>query len=130
MPLLQGIDHLAMGVLDLDKRIWLLTTTQNWRLIRTGTQFSTGDRIAMLVDPTTGFKLELIENRSEQPELIHVAYRVDDVAAEYARLTGLGYTTLVAPHELKAARAVTALLADPAGLKVQLITYAPDSPDR
>ena len=126
----EGIDHFAMGVRDLDEQIRLLTTTQGWRLIRTGTQYSTGNRIAMLADPRTGFKLELVETRSERPELLHVAYQVEDVDGEHRRLTEAGYTTVSPPHQLKAARAYTALLEDPTGLKVQIIRYDPDSPDR
>ncbi|MDR7450185.1 MAG: VOC family protein [Armatimonadota bacterium] len=128
--MLQGIDHFAMGVRDLEEQVRHLTASQGWQLLRWGTQYSTGDRIALLVDPVTGLKLELIENRSERPQLIHVAYRSDDVVADHERLVSMGYRSLVKPHDLKAARSVSALLEDPAGLKVQLICYAPDSPDR
>ncbi len=98
------------------------------RLIRIGTHFASGGRIAMLAD-ASGFKVELIENGSDQPTLMHLAYRVDDVGAEYAGLLASGCESVRGPHELTAAKATTALVQDPARLQIQLISYAPDSPD-
>jgi len=82
----------------------------------------------MLAD-ASGFKVELIENGSDQPTLMHLAYRVDDVGAEYAGLLASGCESVRGPHELAAAKATTALVQDPARLQIQLISYAPDSPD-
>jgi catechol 2,3-dioxygenase-like lactoylglutathione lyase family enzyme len=122
------LDHVALGVHDLDERIAFLTGTLGMKLGRIGKHVKTGGRIAMIAD-ANGFKLELIELPDEAPGLQHIAYRVEDVDAAYARLLEQGCTGIRGPHELAAAKAVTALVEDPAGLQVQVIKYAPDSPD-
>jgi catechol 2,3-dioxygenase-like lactoylglutathione lyase family enzyme len=122
------MDHVALGVHDMDERIAFLTGTLGMTVKRIGTHFKTGGRIVMIAD-ANGFKLELIELPNEAPGLQHVAYRVEDVDAAYARLIDEGCTGIRGPHELGAAKAVTALVADPSGLQVQVIKYAPDSPD-
>ena len=126
--MIQQMDHIALGVKDLDERIEFFTSRLGMRLIRIGTHFKTGGRIAMLADPA-GFKLELIEDGSEQPTLMHLAYRVDDVTAGHDQLVSSGCSTIRGPHELSAARATTALVEDPSRLQIQVIKYAPDSPD-
>ncbi len=68
-------------------------------------------------------------DRYDAPGLLHVAYRVDDVEAEHRSLVAQGFRSLRGPHALAAAKATTALLEDPSGLQIQLIQYAPDSPD-
>jgi methylmalonyl-CoA/ethylmalonyl-CoA epimerase len=125
---IQTVDHIALGVKDLDERIDFFVNTLGMRLIRVGTHFASGGRIAMLAD-TAGFKLELIENGSEQPTFIHLAYRVDDVEAGHDELVSNGCSSIREPHELSAAKATTALVEDPSRLQIQLIKYAPDSPD-
>jgi len=128
MSTIGQLDHFALGVHDLDERIAFLTGTLGMTLKRIGTHFKTGGRIAMIAD-ANGFKLELIELPTGAPGLQHVAYRVDDVDAAYAQLLADGCTPIRGPHELSAAKAVTALLEDPSGLQVQIVKYAPDSPD-
>jgi catechol 2,3-dioxygenase-like lactoylglutathione lyase family enzyme len=122
------MDHVALGVHDMDERIAFLTGTLGMTVKRIGTHFKTGGRIVMIAD-ANGFKLELIELPNEAPGLQHIAYRVEDVDAAYAQLLSAGCTGIRGPHELGAAKAVTALVADPSGLQVQVIKYAPDSPD-
>jgi catechol 2,3-dioxygenase-like lactoylglutathione lyase family enzyme len=127
-PTIGQLDHVALGVHDMDERIAFLTGTLGMTLKRMGTHFKSGGRIAMIAD-ANGFKLELIELPNETPGLQHVAYRVEDVDAAYGRLVEEGCTGIRGPHELAAAKAVTALVEDPSGLQVQVIKYAPDSPD-
>jgi catechol 2,3-dioxygenase-like lactoylglutathione lyase family enzyme len=122
------LDHVALGVHDLDERIAFLTGTLGMSLKRVGKHVKTGGRIAMIAD-SNGFKLELIELPNDVPGFQHLAYRVDDVEAAHARLVEQGCTTIRGPHEIGAARAVTALVEDPSGLQIQVIKYAPDSPD-
>lgn len=122
------LDHVALGVHDMDERIAFLTGTLGMTLKRMGTHFKSGGRIAMIAD-NAGFKLELIELPNDAPGLQHVAYRVEDVDAAYERLIDEGCTGVRGPHELGAAKAVTALVEDPSGLQIQVIKYAPDSPD-
>lgn len=122
------LDHIALGTPDLDERIAFFTGTMGMTLKRMGVHHATGGRIAMLADPS-GFKIELIEAPPDKATLWHVAYRVDDVDAEYRRLVASGCQAVREPHDLPAARARTALMRDPFGLQIQIIAYAPDSPD-
>ena len=122
------LDHVALAVRDLDERIAFLTGTLGMSLKRIGKHVKSGGRIAMIAD-AAGFKLELIELPDEAPGLQHVAYRVEDVDAAYARLLEEGCSGIRGPHQIAAAKAQTALVEDKAGLQIQVIKYAPDSPD-
>lgn len=127
------LDHFALGVRDFDERHTFFTAVLGLRSIRTGIRYSTGTRIAMLADDNKDFKVELIElglDDSETTGLLHLAFRVDDLDTAYHALVNKGLHVLQEPHELKAAKAHSALLQDSSGLKIQLIQYAPDSPDR
>ncbi|HEY8491864.1 MAG TPA: VOC family protein [Dehalococcoidia bacterium] len=124
-----SLDHVAIGVADLDGGVAMLTSTFGMVLKRMGTHVASGGRIAFLADPASGMKLELIETPDRQTGFMHVAFRVDDVAAEHARLTSAGFETVRGPFRLEPARADTALLRDPSGLEVQIIRYDTDSPD-
>jgi catechol 2,3-dioxygenase-like lactoylglutathione lyase family enzyme len=122
------MDHVALGVHDLDERIAFLTGTLGMTLKRIGKHVKTGGRIAMIAD-RNGFKLELIELPDDEPGFQHLAYRVEDVEAAHATLVEQGCTTIRGPHEIGAAKAMTALVEDPSGTQIQVIKYAPDSPD-
>ncbi len=126
--MIEGIDHIALGVKDLDERIAFFTNTLAMQLKRIGSQALTGARIAFLAD-ASGFKIELIETGADKPALLHVAYRVDDVESEYQRLMASGCRPLRGPHVLPAAKATAALLEDSGGFQIQIVNYAPDSPD-
>jgi methylmalonyl-CoA/ethylmalonyl-CoA epimerase len=126
--MLEGIDHVALGFKDFDERLSFFTDTMAMKLKRIGTHVRTGRRIAFLADPS-GLKIELVETAEDGPSFLHLAYRVDDVEAEYNRLSAAGLRPKRGPHELAAAKATTALLEDGAGLEIQLVRYAPDSPD-
>lgn len=60
--------------------------------------------------------------------MLHLAFRVDDVAAAPQALLAPGLKSIREPPALTAAKAETALLADPSGLQIQIIRYQPDSP--
>ena len=122
------LDHVALGVHDLDERIAFLTGTLGMTLKRIGQHVKTGGRIAMIAD-SNGFKLELIELPNHEPGFQHLAYRVEDVEAAHASLVAQGCASIRGPHEIGAAKAVTALVEDPSGTQIQVIKYAPDSPD-
>lgn len=127
--MIEQIDHLAMGVRDIDERIAFFTTVLGWTLKRCGTHNGSGGRIAFVADPATGFKIELIETPDRQEGLMHLAFRVGDVTGSYEKLLGAGLEPLRGPLRLDAAKADTALLRDATGLEVQLIRYDADSPD-
>jgi catechol 2,3-dioxygenase-like lactoylglutathione lyase family enzyme len=127
---LRELDHIALGVHDFGGRCNFFVKTLGFEVRRVGKRFSTGTQIAMLVDATKHAKLELIEIQPhESTGLLHLAFRVDDVAAAYVSLQSQGLEGIREPHDLGAAKARTALLRDETGLEIQIIQYAPDSPD-
>ena len=123
-----GLDHVALAVADLDERIAFFTQHMGMTLRRMGKEISTGSRIAMLGDPASGFKLELIES-ADRSGLQHIARRVDDVPAAFAAMVDAGMKPLREPRRIEPAKADSALVEDPSGLMVQLVRYDPDSPD-
>lgn len=123
-----ALDHVALGVPDIEARLKFLTETLGMTIKRRGTHFKSGRPIVLVAD-ANGFKLELIEIDATQPEFMHLAYRSDDVTADHEQLLAAGCTSVRGPHELKAARAETALVQDSGNLEVQIIRYEPDSPD-
>jgi hypothetical protein len=122
------VDHVAIEVADVDHRVESLLATGAFKLLREGTQMTTGNRIFMLGDGT-GFKLELIEAPGvAAPTFAHVALRVADVDQAQTALVDQGWSHTRGPNELVAARARTSLTCD-AGFDLQVISYAADSPD-
>ena len=126
------IDHVALEVDDIDERVRLLEAA-GLRVLRHGTRYSTGQRIVMMGDGT-GNKLELIEAEpgdgdDSAPVFAHLALRTDDADGAHRRLQAAGYESRSEPHDLAAARARSALLDSGGGLRVQVISYADDSPD-
>ncbi|MFN8524157.1 MAG: VOC family protein [Chloroflexota bacterium] len=128
MSTMQQVDHIALGVKDLDERIAFFTEKMGMELIRMGTHFASGGRIAMLRD-ARGFKFELIEDGSADTRMMHIAFRAGDVDAGHDLLLESGCQTIRGPHDLKAARARTAIVNDPTNLQIQVVKYEPDSPD-
>lgn len=122
------LDHVALGTPQFDAQLRTLTESLGMTVRRHGTHAASGRRLAMLAD-STGLKLELVETTKPGLALLHLAYRVGDVPSETDRLRAAGWTPTREPHNLAAARAVSALLDDPLGTSIQLIAYAPDSPD-
>lgn len=127
--MMESVDHFALGVDDFEERCRFFTETLGMEMKRRSTRHSTGKQIAMLAFPDSEFKIELIETASDETGFIHLAYRVDDLDAAYEKLSAAGLATLSEPHDLSAAKARTALMQDQTGLQIQIIEYAPDSPD-
>lgn len=128
------IDHVALEVDDIDERVQRLEAA-GLRVLRHGTRYSTGQRIVMMGDGT-GNKLELIEAEPAEdgragpdPVFAHLALRTDDADGAHRRLVAAGYESRSEPHDLAAARARSALLDSGGGFRVQVISYADDSPD-
>lgn len=123
----ERLDHIAVEVADFDH--WLERLSRcSLRVVRNGTRYQTGQRIALLGDGT-GMKIELIEAPDQPPTMAHVAFRVTDTDSAYATMLENGWQPKHPPHDLPAAQARTALLTHQGGVNVQIITYAPDSPD-
>lgn len=126
--MIEGLDHVALGVAAFDAQLSVLTNALGMELRRMGTHYASGRRIAMLADGAGG-KVELIETDGAKLSLVHLAFRVADVPEAFAYLQEQGFRPIRPPHELDAARAITALVEDPVGGQVQIIAYEPDSPD-
>jgi catechol 2,3-dioxygenase-like lactoylglutathione lyase family enzyme len=127
---LRQLDHIALGVRDFAGRCDFFVKTLGFEVGRVGQRFSTGTQIAMLFDAARQTKVELIETQPpEGTGLLHLAFRVDNVDAAYLSLQAQGLQAVREPHDLGAAKARTALLCDETGLEIQIIQYAPDSPD-
>jgi predicted enzyme related to lactoylglutathione lyase len=123
------MDHVAIEVSDLDARIERLCKTGGMRLLRRGTNKRSGERLAMVGDGT-GMKLELIENpQAREPRFLHVAFRSGDVDAALTSLEEQGWQKLRGPIDLAEAGARSVLLNDGDGFELQVLSYAPTSPD-
>lgn len=129
------VDHVAIEVADLESSVEQLGEVHGLELIRWGTRYSTGLPIAMMAD-ANGFKVEVIQAGDGQPDtslarprMDHMAFRVDDVDRAESELVGHDSTVLKPRHRLESAKADSALLQDPTGLKVQMVRYDEDSPD-
>lgn len=124
------IDHVALGVPDLESAVARFTGPLGLRLIRRGTVGRTGSAMAMVGDGT-GMKIELIETAgTTAPALLHIAFRSDDVAGDVETLRDeQGLAHLRGPNALPAAAALSALFANGDGLELQIIQYEPASPD-
>ncbi len=127
--MIERLDHVAVAVPDLDEHVDLLTTRFGLRLRRTGVHRPTGARLALLDDPVSGLKLELVESDGEAG-FLHFAFAVDDVAAEHGRLEAEGLDGSRGVARIDAAKADSAMLATTGGLELQLVRYDADSPDR
>jgi predicted enzyme related to lactoylglutathione lyase len=126
---LQRMDHVAIEIADLDARIERLCATGGMRLLRRGTNKRSGQRLAMVGD-ATGMKLELIENPDAHvPRFSHLAFRSADVDAALASLSEQGWNHLRGPNDLPEAEARSILVNDGDGLELQVLAYAPTSPD-
>lgn len=125
------IDHIALAVEDLDERIAFFTTHLGFHVRRRGTEMSTGNRIAMIGQADTGFKIELIEDADPARRgLQHIARHVDDVQVAFDAMVAGGCKPLRAPRRVEPAKMLSALLEDATGMHVQLVHYDADSPDR
>jgi catechol 2,3-dioxygenase-like lactoylglutathione lyase family enzyme len=122
------LDHVGTEEPDIDARVRFLVDVVGFRVLRWGSHVVTGRRIVMLADPA-GTKLELMEVDDRRGELDHVAYRVPDVDAAHAALLAAGCTELRPPFDLAPAKARSSLVREASGHRLQLIAYAPDSPD-
>jgi catechol 2,3-dioxygenase-like lactoylglutathione lyase family enzyme len=126
---LERMDHVAIEIADLDARIERLCATGGMRLLRRGINKRSGQRLAMVGD-ATGMKLELIENPDAHvPRFSHLAFRSADVDAALSSLQDQGWNHLRGPNDLAEAEARSILVNDGDGLELQVLAYAPSSPD-
>ena len=112
-----GIDHIALTVPDLDEQIDRFVTSFGLTVL------SRLDSFAVLVDPTTGLKIELGRSNDEDVHFRHLGFCAEDVDATHASLVQVGMEPLGEPERRDFARMYTSYLAQPGGLEVQLVRY-------
>ena len=112
-----ALNHVALTVPNLDEQVDRLTSAFGM-VVRLRSE-----RFAVLVDPGSGFKLELSASGDGDVHLRHLGFRADDVDAAHARLVSAGMETSAAPHRHDLAGMYTSFLTQPGGVEVQLVKY-------
>ncbi len=117
-----GLDHVALGVPDVELFIGHLTGTFGMEVVRRGEHHETGRPIAFVKD-AKGSKLELIEADVEAPTFLHAAFAVPDAEAAHESLLSSGFSSSGDLVRLEAAKANTAFEKSPEGLEVQVVAF-------
>lgn len=117
-----GLDHVAIGVPDVEVFIRRLTETFGMEVVRRGEHHETGRPIAFLKD-AKGSKLELIEADVDAPTFLHLAFAVPDAGSAYETLVSSDFSSVGQPIHLEAAKAETAFTESPESLEVQVIAF-------
>jgi hypothetical protein len=112
-----ALDHIALTVPNLDDQVERLTTAFGMVAQLRSEHF------AVLVDPSSDFKLELSTSDDDEVHLRHLGFRTDDVDAAHASLVAAGMETSAAPHRQDFARMYASFLKQPGGVEVQLVKY-------
>jgi hypothetical protein len=111
------LDHIALTVPDLDGLVERLTVAFGMSAeVRS-------DQFALLVDRTTGLKLELGRSGDAETHFRHLGFHTDDVDGAHETLARAGMEVSEAPHRRDFARMYTSFLKQPGGLEVQLVKY-------
>jgi catechol 2,3-dioxygenase-like lactoylglutathione lyase family enzyme len=112
-----ALDHIAVTVPNLDEHVRRLTTAFGM-LLR-----SRSEGYALVVDPTSGFKIELSPSEDDGVHFRHLGFRALDVDGAHQDLLDAGMQSSEAPHRREFARMYTSFLKEPGGLEVQLVKY-------
>jgi hypothetical protein len=112
-----AFDHIAVAVPDLDGQVERLTTALG---MVAQIRF---EHFGLVVDPASGFKLELSRSGDGEVRSRHLGFRVDDVHTTHASLVDAGMDTSEAPHRQDLANMHTSYLKQSGGVEVQLVTY-------
>jgi len=80
------------------------------------------DAYALVVDPGSGFKIELNQEPGEA-RFRHIGFLSDDVDAGHEALLSEGVSSTEPPHRREFAHMRTAFLKDTNGLEYQLVDY-------
>jgi hypothetical protein len=112
-----AFDHIAMTVPNLDEQVDRLHSAFGMDVEMRSEFF------AVVVDPTSGFKLELSKSEDGDAHLRHLGFRTDDVDAAHANLVAAGMNAVRAPQRQDFARMYTSYLQQPGGLEIQLVNY-------
>ena len=117
-----GLDHVAIGVPDVEVFVRRLTETFGMEVARRGSHHETGRPIAFLQD-AKGSKVELIEADVDTPTFLHLAFAVPEAGAAYETLVSSEFSSVAPPVRLEAAKAETAFTESPEGLEAQVIAF-------
>jgi hypothetical protein len=115
MTSIQGFDHIALAVPDLDGFV-------NQMIGMGMAVVSRQEKFALLADPASGFKLELSVSSGEA-QFRHLGFRAADVDTAYEQLVSAGMATVEKPHRRDFAKMRTAFLKEKNGVEVQLVKY-------
>jgi hypothetical protein len=112
-----AFDHIALTVPNLDEQVERLHGDFGMVVqIRS-------ELFAVVVDPGSGFKVELSKSDDGEVHLRHLGFRADDVDAAHASLVAAGMENAQAPHRQDFASMYTSYLQQPGGVEVQLVKY-------
>jgi catechol 2,3-dioxygenase-like lactoylglutathione lyase family enzyme len=112
-----GIDHIALTVPNFDEQVDRLVG-QFGMVVEGRTEY-----FALIVDPTTGLKIELGRSDDSAVHFRHLGFRADDVDATHQSLVDAGMAPKQAPHRRDIARMYTSYLQQPGGVEIQLVKY-------
>lgn len=129
------LDHIGLSVADLDAQAAWYTDALRLNRLPTDDMPDLGFRMVFLVDPDTGWALELIERDGSQPGLVapdpltalltqgygHLCVRVEDVDETFAHLTALGAAVRMPPGPSPVPGVRMAFVADPEGHLIELL---------
>ena len=117
MPELPAFDHIALTVPNLEEQVQRLTSEFGMVVQSSAANY------ALVVDPASGFKIELSPSGDAGVHFRHLGFRADDVDAAHTVLVDSGMETSEAPHRRDFARMYTSFLKDEGGVEVQLVKY-------
>ncbi len=118
------LDHVAVGVEDLEKALQLFEKYLGVKVVRKSTIPGTSTNIAFIQEPESRAQLEVIDKKAHGTvTLEHIAFQVENVDVKFAEFKKLGFIVEKEPHDIPAANARSALLRDETGLRFQLIAY-------
>src|SRR5262245_61148373 len=107
-----ALDHLALTVPDLDAQIDRLASAFGMVVQ------SRSELFAVVVDPDSGFKLELSRSDDGEIHVRHLGFRADDLDEAHAGLVAAGMETAQPPHRQDFAGMYTSYLKQPGGVEV------------
>lgn len=124
------LDHVAVETTQLEADIELLCSELEFQLIRRGTHTVRSTPIALL-RTEAGIKVELIQvDAIDAAVTTHLAFRCADRRQLRAAADRLAPGFPTAITRISAAAADSAFVTTSGGLRLQLIVYDADSPDR
>ncbi len=112
-----ALDHIALTAPDLDGLVERLTG--DFGMVA---EFRS-EHFALVLDPTSGLRLELGRSPDAEVRFRHLGFRTDDVDSAHETLVGAGMEVSEPPHRRDFARMYTSFLKQTDGLEVQLVKY-------